>query len=114
MNSDNVIIPAVYALQQAGAKVVITLPGAYGSGSTIEITAADAAALVANPDAFIAAQLGVTAEQVETWLEHDRSARCAGWTKAGHRCAKSVSPNSYDEPAEFVARHRVEFCHIHG
>lgn len=108
------IVQAVHALQQAGAAVVITLPGAYGAGSTIQITPADAAALVANPDAFIAAQLGVTAEQMALWLKHGRSPLCAGWTKAGRRCAKAVSPNTYSEPSEFVARHRVDYCHVHG
>lgn len=108
------VIGVVHALQQAGAAIVITLPGAYGSGSTVQITPADAAALIKNPATFIAAQCGVTAEQMDQWLEYERSPRCAGWTKQGRRCLKAVSPNAYSEPSEFVARHRVEFCYVHG
>lgn len=107
------IAQAVHALQQAGATVVISLPGAYGDGSTISLTPSAAVAFVENPKEFVAAQLGVTPEQLEAWREFERSPRCAGHTKTGILCAKQVSPHSVTGPYEFAALHRVEYCHVH-
>lgn len=107
------IAQAVHALQQAGAAVVISLPGAYGDGSTMSLTPSAAAAFVENPKDFVAAQLGVTAEQLESWREYERSPRCAGRTRIGSLCANQVSPHSVTGPYEFAALHRVQYCHVH-
>lgn len=92
---------------------MITLPGAYGTGSTIQLTPEQAVDLVENPTKFIAAQMGVTVEQMGLWEQFERQPRCAGWTLADQRCMKALSPHTPSEPEEFVARHRIEFCHMH-
>lgn len=107
------IAQAVYALQKAGAAVVISLPGAYGEGSTISLTPSAAAAFVKNPGDFIAAQLGVTPSQLEAWREFERSPRCAAQTATGGLCANQVSPHNVTGPYEFAAMHRVGYCRVH-
>lgn len=111
--TDDEIAAAVRALENAGAQVVVTLPGPYGAGRIVQLTPGNAARLVKDPEGFIAAQVGVTVEQMEQWELFDREPRCAGWTQAGQRCMKALSPHTPSDPEEFVARHRVEFCHMH-
>jgi hypothetical protein len=107
------IAQAVYALQQAGAAVVINLPSAYGDGSQFSLTPSAAAAFVEGPKSFIATQLGVSLDQLEAWREYERSPRCAAHTARGNLCANEISPHSVTGPYEFAALHRLAYCRAH-
>lgn len=113
MNSVH-LAQAVQAFNQAGAAVVIQLPGAHGGGAHTQVLPIEAEDLVADPRAFIAGKLGVTVDQLDAWDEYGHIPKCAGWTKSGSRCGNSVSPNTMVEPAAFASAHRIDYCHVHG
>jgi hypothetical protein len=113
MNSGH-LAQAVNALNQAGAAVVVQLPGAHGSGGHVQVLPIEAEELVADPRAFIASKLGVTVDQLDAWDRHGHVPKCGGWTRSGSRCGNSISPHTMVEPAAFAAAHRLDHCHVHG
>lgn len=82
-------------LQKAGINFVVLAPGL---GQTT-LPAASVASYIANPEAYIALQCGLTEQHYRLWLDHSHSPYCTASDSDGEECGIGVS--RVTQPSDF-------------
>lgn len=101
-------------LHEHGVRFVVNVPTVYG-GMDLFLTPADLLTYPHDPEAVAAKHMGVTRDIYVEWLAAMGDVQCAGETKSGRRCRRSISGGSIYDPAEWArAIDREERCVLHG
>jgi hypothetical protein len=66
----------------------------------------------ADPDLFVARELGVTKEEYLEWMKLGGAALCGARTKAGQPC-RAVIAYFDSSPTGWKKYHRNALCHVH-
>lgn len=105
---------AYQRLHEKGVRFIINVPTVYG-GKDVFLTPDDLLIYPHDPEAVAAKHMGVTRDIYVEWLAAMGDVQCAGKTKSGHRCRRSISGGSIYDPAEWARTiDREERCVLHG
>lgn len=110
----NPILGAFRRLHEKGVRYVANVPTVYG-GKDVFLTPDDLLIYHQDPEGVAAKHMGVTRDIYVEWLAAMGDVQCAGETKAGRRCRKSISGGSIYDPVEWARSVALgERCVLHG
>jgi len=102
----------IHAMQDAGLAFIAQVPHPCGC-QTLDFSAEQVVAFVADRDQAIADSLGVTKAQYREWIESFGTPRCGATTKQGTRCKNFVS-GGVQLSLKTWLKLDGDYCAVHG
>jgi len=81
-------------------------------GRTLYLTVEEAAAYDSDPDAYVAAYLGLSVAEYSEWLDLRGMPLCGARNRWGSLCRSIIGPMR--DINEWRSLHRNDYCHAHG